>query len=180
MARLALLAGVLAALLTPCRATTLEQLSLDDMIAKSTAIVRGRVVSSQTSLHNSLIYTHFSIQVLERWKGPEGASVDVAVPGGVYRGLRQSFPGTPALSAGSEYVLFLWTGKSGVTQVIGLSQGALNLGKDDKGNVVVSRAALGEPLLDPKSGQKVDDAGLLMRFSDLSGHISAALARGAR
>src|SRR5689334_4694696 len=80
-------------------ATTLQQLTLDDMIQKSTAIVRARVTGSQTAYfatgHGSDIYTHFQLQVLETWKAPanDQTITDVAIPGGVVNGVRQLVAG---------------------------------------------------------------------------------------
>jgi hypothetical protein len=179
MSRVALCVCLLAYAL-PLPASTLEKLSLDDMILKSTAIVRGRVVGSQAAFHNSLIYTHFKIQVAKRWKGPDGAVLDVAVPGGSARNLRQSFAGAPQLSPGAEYLFFLWTGSSGITHLIGLSQGVLDLAKDADGNIIVAREAIGEPMLDPKTGRAVTDTAVHMRLREMSDRIERTLARGAR
>jgi len=59
--------------------TTLEKLALDDMILKSTEIVRARVTSVSTLRRGALIYTQVRVAVSERWKGPEAASVLCAV-----------------------------------------------------------------------------------------------------
>ena len=110
----------------PLQCATLERLSLDDMIAKSTAIIRGKAVSSHAAFSGRIIYTHYSIQVSESYKGGAG-TLDVAVPGGVADGLRQAISGAPELQLGREYVLFLWTGPSGITQIIGLTQGLFSV-----------------------------------------------------
>src|SRR5579859_3953663 len=111
-------------------AATLQRLSLDDMIGKSTAIVRGKVASSYSAAAGPIVYTHYVVQVSERYKGGAGNTVDVAIPGGTLNGLRQTFAGTPSFNTGEEYVFFLWTGKSGVTQVIGLTQGLFAVAGD--------------------------------------------------
>ena len=49
--------------------------------------------------------------------------------------------GAPTLAAGQDYVLFLWTSKSGLTQVIGLSQGLFNVITNSQGQSIVSRGA---------------------------------------
>src|SRR5450759_2270431 len=100
-------------------AATLEQLSFDEMVEKSTAIVRGRVVGSYTTSKGSLIYTHYRVLVSERWKGPAASEADLVVPGGTLGRSVQSFPGAPKLAPGADYVLFLWTAKSGLTHIIG-------------------------------------------------------------
>src|SRR5713101_1931584 len=115
--------GLVVALVTLASATTLQQLSLDEMIRKSTSIVRGKAQRTYGGLHGSMIYTHYSVEVMESWKGNQAGQIDIVVPGGVSSDRRQSYAGAPALADGQEYVLFLWTSKSGLTQVIGLSQG---------------------------------------------------------
>ena len=70
-----------------------------------------------------VIYTHYQLQVSERYKGAAESTVDLAIPGGVVNGIRQVWGGAPQLDSGDEYVFFLWTGKSGLTQVMGLTQG---------------------------------------------------------
>lgn len=155
---------------------TLERLSLEDMIAKSTAIVRGRVAGSYAARRGPIIYTHYRIQVSQRWKGPEAAELDVVVPGGSANGLRQTFSGAPKLAEGSDYVLFLWTGSSGLTHIIGLSQGIFDLKRDSNGALVALRAATTEVLLDRTTGRAVRDVPLSLRLDDLSRRIRTTLA----
>ena len=92
---------------------TLEKLSLDEMSQRSTVIVRSKVNSCAGEQRGSVIYTRCRVSVIERWKGTAGAQLEFLVPGGTSRGLTQVFTGTPNFAAGSEYVLFLWSGRSG-------------------------------------------------------------------
>ncbi|MCX6623520.1 MAG: hypothetical protein NTY38_21130 [Acidobacteria bacterium] len=72
--------------------STLEKLTVDDMIDKSTSIVHGRIVGTPSaSYRGTTIYTHYSVQVIDRWKGAIGALLDVVVPGGVAGKERQVF-----------------------------------------------------------------------------------------
>jgi hypothetical protein len=68
---------------------------------------------------------------------------DVAVPGGALNGVQQPVAGAPTLTAGQDYV-FLWTSKTGLTQVIGLSQGLFNVTTNAQGQLMVSRGATSE------------------------------------
>lgn len=149
------------------QAATLEYLSIDEMTEKATAIVRGRIAGSEARFFGPLIYTHYTVEVLERWKGPDVQQLDVVVPGGTVQGSRQTFSGAPALVGGEEYVLFLWTGASGLTHVVGLSQGAFSLKSDDTGEATASRVAATEGMIDPKTGRVVADKALRVRLSDL-------------
>lgn len=155
-------------------AATLEYLSLDDMAKKSTAIVRGRVQSCAGQFRGSVIFTHCTVSVTEQWKGTSGPVVDVATPGGSARGMAQNFSGSPKLLPGEEYVLFLWTGKSGMTQVIGLSQGVFDLKPDAKGQAVAQRAATTERMLDA-SGNVISDSPVEMRVRELKSQVMKSL-----
>lgn len=173
--RLAILIA-LVGILAP--AATLERLTLDDLILKSTGIVRGRVTGTSAALHGSVVYTHYRVQVIERWKGAGTADLDVVVAGGVAGGMRQFFPGSPKLVDGGEYVLFLWTGSSGLTNIAGLSQGILEVTRDGK-DAVASRPAITDSMLDA-SGQIVKDEPVRMKIETLRERVSATLAQGAR
>ncbi len=168
---IALAVGAIAAL----PGATLQYLSMDDMIAKSTAIVRGRVGPSSVSMDGpagrGTVYTHYSIQVLEALKGAVSGSIDVAVPGGALRNLRQTFAGAPMLTPGSEYVLFLWTSRTGLTQIIGLSQGLFSIQTDSAGKVVASRAASGEPMIGP-NGALITDQPRSISLDELRARIA--------
>ncbi len=153
------------------QAATLEYLSTDEMIAQATAIVRGRVTGTSVTERGPVIYSQFVIEVSERLKGAAAGTVTAAVPGGVFQGRRQTFAGSPTLKEGEEYVLFLWTGPSGLTQVIGLSQGVFSL-KREGGEVWASRAASAEMMVDRQSGQIVSDRPVRMALSELRSRVA--------
>jgi hypothetical protein len=159
----------------PLQSATLERLSLDDMVQKATAIVRGTVTASHVAQQGPLIYTHYTIQVTERFKGPAASSVDIVVPGGTLNNIRQSFAGTPSFHTGDDYVFFLWTGASGLTHIIGLTQGLFALSGASSGNPVATRAASSEVMLDPATGHQVKDQTLVMNLSDLRSLIANSL-----
>jgi hypothetical protein len=159
----------------PLQCATLERLSLDDMIAKSTAIVRGKVTGTTAAFSGPVIYTHYTIQVSEQFKGAKQSSVDVVIPGGTANGLRQSFSGAPVLNPGDEYVFFLYTGKAGLTTVTGLTQGLFSLPAGGSADPTVTRAATRELMLDPANGHPVKDQTLSLRLSDLRQRISAGV-----
>jgi hypothetical protein len=85
--------------------------------------------------------------------------------------------GAPTLAVGQDYVLFLWTSKSGLTQVIGLSQGLFNVSTNAQGQLIVSRGAAASPMLN-SSGQFVTDTNLQMTLAQLASAIQAALFGG--
>ena len=174
MARVIILFLVLSGLL---QATTLEQLSMDEMIGKSTAIVRGRVLSARAEQHKSIVYTHYSIQVVERWKGTPEENMDVVVPGGKVGNLSQRFAGTPELAPGFEYVLILWKGRNGLNQVIGLSQGVFNLKQDSRGEWILSRSGSDASMLDPTTGREVEDRPVRLSLREFTSKVRGRLVR---
>ena len=165
----------------PLQCATLERLSLADMIAKSTAIVRAKVVGSYAALSGPVIYTHYQLQVSERYKGTAQSTVDLSIPGGVANGIRQVWDGAPLLDSGAEYVIFLWTGKSGLTQVMGLTQGLFSVAQGGSKDPAVTRAASHDTMLDRNTHRAVQDETLTLALSGLKSQIAGALAiQGAR
>lgn len=163
---------------TPTSGATLQQLSLSQMTQSATAIVRARVTSSSASLTGKTIYTHYALQIEDTWKGT--APKEVMLPGGVAAGYRQSFPGVPTLQMGSEYVLYLWTSPStGITHIVGLSQGIFNVTQQSDGTFHVARARIGETMLNA-SGQVVLDRAIQMPLAQMKSQVQAAPAAGAR
>jgi hypothetical protein len=160
-------------------AATLEKLSLEEMSAKATLIVRGRVTGCAGEARGSMIYTRCALLVSERWKGQAGSQLNFYIPGGSTQGLRQVITGAPKLAGGDEYVLFLWTGRSGINHVIGLSQGVFDLTPDAKGVVTARRDAATTVMLD-RSGNHVADEALELRVSELRQRVKQALATEAK
>lgn len=187
----------------PLGATTLQQLPLPEMAQKSTAIVRAKVTSASGVLRGSDVFTVYKLAPTEVWKAPaSGAPREVDVPGGVAGGLRQPVDGAPTLSIGREYVLFLWTSRTGVTQLIGLSQGLFDISRlndsgkapagsqpradgpsgnvasgNSGGNLMVWRSPASERMLDA-GGRPVRDQAVSMKLADLRAQVARALAGG--
>jgi hypothetical protein len=144
-------------------ATTLQLLTTDQMIQQSSAIVRVKVTGSAPVLCGRDIYTAYQLSLIETLKAPQNGSAttlnSVSLPGGVMKGVRQTVAGAPSLMTGQEYVIFLWTSRSGLTQIIGLSQGVFNVLQDGSANPVLVRA-----------GQGTDSA-VSMKLGDLKAEI---------
>ncbi len=162
--------------LTPAQSATLERLSLEDMIGQATAIVRAKVTGSYAVRRGPVIYTYYSIQTSEQLKGPKPSVV--AVPGGTLNNLRQTFPGAPELKTGDEFVFFLWTGSSGLTQIMGLTQGLFRISPGGSGEVVATRPATAELMLERATGREVKDQTLVMKLGELRSKIAGQLGPG--
>jgi hypothetical protein len=155
-------------------ATTLQKLSMDEMTAQATSIVRARVVDSWGAKSGSVIYTHYKIQVSERLKGAGDTSIEILIPGGIAAGLQQTIPGAPKLMTGNEYVLFLWKGPSGANHVMGLSQGVFDLKTSPSGVLTLYRGPLDARVLDSR-GQAADASRLEMSWSDFTAQMKKSV-----
>src|ERR1043165_1869926 len=161
----------------PLSGVTMQQLSMDDLAVKSTAIVQGRVVDSYAVLTGPTVYTDYHVAVTDIWKGNAGSTVDVALPGGTASRIRQTYPGVPQLVIGRTYVIYLWTSPaSGITMPTGFSQGIFSVSGDAAGAQMISRSASAELMLDT-SGHPVVDQSVSMRLSDMKTHVTVALAK---
>ena len=175
MIRISLVVWTLATIAQQSQATTLSRASFDDLVQKSTSIVRGRVTGSYSAARGSSIYTYHKIQVLDRWKGLAAAQVEVQVPGGTFHGQQQNIVGTPLLTEGSEYVFFLWTGPSGATHLLGLSQGVLDVTTNAAGEAIVAGQVTDAMVLDSATGRPTGSEPLRMKLSDFSSRVTGAL-----
>jgi hypothetical protein len=154
-----------------CPATTLVKLSVDEMVAQSTDIVRGRVSNCEAVQRGSSIMTQCVVSVSERLKGVAASTMAIAIPGGAMRNasgrrVRQVIVGAPALNEKQEYLLFLWTGRTGVTQLIGLSQGALEI-KLSGNQAVAQRAPMADAAFRNAQGEEVDDDGVSVTLDSI-------------
>jgi hypothetical protein len=155
-------------------ATTLQKLSTDDMIQQSTAIVRAKVTGSFAAFRGKDVYTYYQLQVTENLKAASSQQLELAIPGGAARGMRQMVPGAPVLANGQEYVIFLWTSRTGLTQIIGLSQGLFAVTQNSAGVASIVRPAAVSMMLN-QSGQVVADQPVSMSLSDLRVEIQKVL-----
>ena len=158
----------------PAGATILQRLTLDEMAQNSTLIVRAKVTGSSEVVRGGEVFTIYKFDVLQTLKSGPGVR-EVAVPGGVAGGMRQVVVGAPILRAGREYVLFLWTSRSGLTQLMGMSQGLFSVERTTAGDLRASRSAAGEQMLDA-AGRAVRDEALSIPLAELRAKVSKALA----
>src|SRR5579884_1388897 len=165
----------LLALCATAPAATLQFLTLDEMSAQSTAIVRGSVIGSHTITRGPVLYTVYTLHVTEALKGRAGQTIDIAVPGGVANGIQQTYAGAPPLLAGVDYIIFAWQSKSGLNLIIGLSQGLFVVDSANKAtDVEVLQAATTELMLSPHGG-RMKPTPARMRLSELRNRVQHAL-----
>lgn len=158
----------------PMGAATLEHLTIEDMAQQATAIVRGQVGEAHADRFGALVYTLHAVEVQKQWTGESIANLEVAIPGGTYQGLTYRFGGTPELAPGTEYVLFLWTGPSGRTQIVGLSQGVFKVIESPDGPQVVRNPVGGTSFV--ANSESAGGERIQMSLTELAARVQAALA----
>ncbi len=124
-----------------CFATTVERLSLDDMVKKAQSIVHGRVRSARPhwSPDGKLILTTYTIDVDETLKGHAGKSIELTTIGGKIGDLTVFAAGVPSFAVGEESVVFIE--KTGtVDSVVGLNQGKFSVKDGEVANSVTDLA----------------------------------------
>jgi hypothetical protein len=144
------------------------------MSQQSTAIVRGQITGCSGEMRGPVIYTRCTVAVTETWKGAPAQKIDFVVPGGTFQGLSQTFSGSPKFSPREQFVLFLWVGRSGIPQIIGLSQGVFSVSTSDKGEVTAKKEATSEVMLDAR-GNQVRDEAVSLSVSELRSRVHQAL-----
>ncbi len=154
-------------------AATLQKLALSEMIHKSTEIVLAKVAGCSPSLKGGIVYTTCRLSVSEQWKGIAKSEPTVSVPGGSTKNLQQSFAGAPTLKTGDQFLFFLWTGPSGMTQIIGLSQGLLSIEEAPDGTKMAVRAPVRDRMLDA-NGKPVWDEGIDIPLNQLRQTVGKA------
>jgi hypothetical protein len=112
----------------------LVDLSKEDLIRQSEAIVYGKVleaVSAWTEDHTQ-IYTYITFEIWEQFKGAKLAKqITIQIPGGKAGDITCAVEDAPALLLGETMILHLFTQDSGFLWVYGWNKGALEV-KNDK------------------------------------------------
>jgi hypothetical protein len=87
--------------------------------------------------------------------------------------MHQVYSGAPTFVPGQDYILFLWTSRSGLTQVMGLSQGLFSVNMVS-GVPTVTRAATTQNLLSA-AGQSISDTNFSMSLASFRANINQML-----
>jgi hypothetical protein len=141
-----LLAGVgVPVLVSGLEATTVKQLSLEQMVRGSHRIMLGRRVSQETywNKNRTRIYTATRFAVTEDLKGESRGTATVVTVGGTVDGMTLMVPGTPQFREHEEVLLFLEAGKGSYWILMGLSQGMFRIATDRRGMKVAYHASSG-------------------------------------
>lgn len=131
-----------AMLATSVSATTLQKLSLDDVVASSATVVVGEAISARTERTDNGVFTHTTFRVNDAVVGAAGAEVVVTTLGGRFTSgkyqLSENWPGSPQFSGGDRVMLFLQESRVGDMEVVGFNQGVLRIVSTASGDAVRS------------------------------------------
>ena len=145
-----LLAGIgVPVLVSGLEATTVKQLSLEQMVRGAHRIMLGRRVSQETywNKNRTRIYTATRFAVSEDLKGEFRGTATVVTVGGTIDGMTLVVSGTPSFREREEVLLFLEAGKSGNWVLMGLSQGMFRITADHLGVRTARHASSGLHLI---------------------------------
>lgn len=141
---LIVVAACLAAL--PVSATTLLELSDEDMAFQADLIVQGRITGVESARVDGHLMTRVSVASEDVLKGGGDRVVTVLVPGGIDTSLKHPvatvYPGAPQFIEGQDVILFLnqlGTADGSSFAVVGFSQGAFSIVAGPAGQPVVNR-----------------------------------------
>lgn len=119
------------------RATTVERLTLGDLVKKSNKIVAGQVNSSRTywSSNGKLILTSYTITVRETMKGESSRTLELTTIGGTIGGMTLHVSGMPSFEKGEDAVVFI-ENSGAYSTVVGLGQGKFTVTNGEVSNTV--------------------------------------------
>lgn len=124
--------------------TTVIPMSIEELTAKSTDVVRVQVISSHSewNAQHTTIWTTTRFRVLSALKGSAPQQIEVVRPGGNAGGYTMKVGGVRAWQVGETAYLFLQAAGNNQYVVTGLLQGDFRLHRA-KGTVIADNGVLG-------------------------------------
>ena len=139
---------------TTANATSLVKLSTDQLTDASDYIVRGTVQAITASTdERGHIWTHVTVNVEERLKGPLGLqTLTLDVQGGTLGAHATVVPLSPRFAIGESVLTFAETMESGITTVTGMMQGkyTVRIAPEDGRQMLVRFAPRQDQDYDPR------------------------------
>jgi hypothetical protein len=115
-------------------ASSLPQLSVEELVSQSDTIVAGRIVRAWAAMdsENRFIWTHYEIKVGATLKGQAQDSVVVAEPGGTLNGVSLLVPSATHYTVGEEISVFLYRTPIGYLRTTNYGQGKFVIAPDHR------------------------------------------------
>lgn len=112
------------------RATTLAQLSLEQLADAAHAIVRAEAVSNLAVWHDGEIWTITTFRVEENWKGRAPLQIQIWMIGGHAGRITSYVAGAPRFRPGEEAILFLEPARDGEISITAWAEGTFRIRRD--------------------------------------------------
>jgi len=136
------------------QATTLERLTLDELVAASNAVARVRCLGTESRWEGGEIWTFSSFEVLETMKGAVPRLIAVRLPGGQVGHLVAKVDGVPRFRPGEEVFLFLERTRAGDFAVTTWVQGTIRIHRNaHTGRESVTQDSSAFAVFDPATRQ---------------------------
>jgi len=156
--------------------TTMRALSLNELTIGANTIVAGKVLSSTSFRRNGRIYTKNKIQITEKISSQtQNEIIEVETIGGRIGNIVQKVIGAAELKKGDEYLLFLRNSANKKMRVLGMSQGAYSITKDNNTNnkmLMPSKINARLVKVDAQTGNLADSPSWIMEPKPLRDIIS--------
>lgn len=158
-------------------ATTLAQLSLDQLAAGSDAVARVRIISAQSGWEDGSIWTLTSAQVVESMKGNLPQEIVIRIPGGRVGHLISTVEGTPKFRPADEAVVFLERSRAGDFIVAGWVEGTFRISRDPRsGGETVTQDSSAFAVFNAATRTFRSEGIRRMPIAEFRGRLAAALA----
>jgi hypothetical protein len=135
-----LIGGFMAAAATTASATTLIEMTFEELVADASVVVLGEAQSARVEQTDQGVVTVTTFNVEDPIVGGLSGTVDVVTPGGIYKPgsvwVRESVPHAPVFMIGAEALLFLSPAAQSTYQVVGFNQGAVDVAETRQGKTV--------------------------------------------
>lgn len=132
------------------RATSIRELSLEEMVAEADQIVHARVLAVWEGYdeRTRIPWTHYGLQIVEELKGDRVTTLVVSEPAGRLGSVIVDIAGVPRYAVNEEVLVFLKRTPGGFLRTLNLTEGKLRIIRGDD----QQKYAIGSPSLFRRPG----------------------------
>jgi hypothetical protein len=126
----------------PVSATTMRRMDLPEVVSRADRVVHAVAVDERVywDQEHRKIYTDTTFEVIEDLKGAGSPRVTVTMFGGTLNGWNMLIEGTPVFRTGDEVILFTSPRPGGSNNLVGFSQGVMQIVQDPETGARTARS----------------------------------------